>query len=365
MGLGGLLLLGFGSSVHEVLNWVWPPALLALVVWMVVRAHRQLRSRTGRWLLYPVIAMLALAAIGGGYETVREAVDATAYPMPGQLIDVGGHRLHLNCTGSGSPTVVLEPGARRDVVEPRLDHAGRRPRHPGLRLRPRRSRLERARRHPPGRRPDRDRPAHAAAARDTFPDPTCWPAIPSAASTCSPSPPATPTRSPAWCWWTPPHRHRPRHRRPHRRRRELLRRHGPRLRAGLDLRSTRSGPPVRPPRLRQPAAAVAGRGARQHRDRRQPAQHDRRVRPGVSLGAASRSPAGLRRQAAGRPDRRQSETTPPGRRRRTTWPPCRPTACTASSTAPPTKRWSRTRNTPPPPRKRSSRSSPRSEVEGR
>ena len=31
--------------------------------------------------------------------------------MPGQLVDVGGHRLHLNCTGTGSPTVVLEPGA--------------------------------------------------------------------------------------------------------------------------------------------------------------------------------------------------------------------------------------------------------------
>ena len=38
------------------------------------------------------------------------AADARAYPMPGRLIDVGGHRLHLNCTGSGSPTVVLEPG---------------------------------------------------------------------------------------------------------------------------------------------------------------------------------------------------------------------------------------------------------------
>ena len=111
MGLGGLLLLGFGSSVHEVLNWVWPPALLALVIWMIVRAHRQLRSRSRRWLLYPVLAMLALASIGGGYETVREAADAKAYPMPGQLIDVGGHSLHLNCTGSGSPTVVLEPGA--------------------------------------------------------------------------------------------------------------------------------------------------------------------------------------------------------------------------------------------------------------
>jgi pimeloyl-ACP methyl ester carboxylesterase len=110
MGLGGLLLVGFGSSVNGALNRVWPPALLALAVWMIVRAHRRLRSRSRRWLLYPVIAMLALAAVGGGYEVVSEAVDANAYPMPGQLIDVGGHSLHLNCTGSGSPTVVLEPG---------------------------------------------------------------------------------------------------------------------------------------------------------------------------------------------------------------------------------------------------------------
>jgi pimeloyl-ACP methyl ester carboxylesterase len=100
----------FGSSLHEVLSWVWPPAMLALVIWMIVRVHRQLRSRSRRWLLYPVMAMLAFASIGGGYETLREAADARAYLMPGQLIDVGGHSLHLNCTGSGSPTVVLETG---------------------------------------------------------------------------------------------------------------------------------------------------------------------------------------------------------------------------------------------------------------
>jgi pimeloyl-ACP methyl ester carboxylesterase len=111
MGLGGLLLVGFGSPVHQVLNWVWPPALLALAVWMLVCVHRQLQSRGGRWLLYPVIAMLALASIGGGYQTLGEAADAKAYPMPGQLIDVGGHRLHLSCTGAGTPTVVLEPAA--------------------------------------------------------------------------------------------------------------------------------------------------------------------------------------------------------------------------------------------------------------
>jgi pimeloyl-ACP methyl ester carboxylesterase len=111
MGVGGLLLVGFGSPVDKVLSWVWPPALLALAVWMVVRVHRQLHSRIGRWLLYPVIAVLALAAIGGGYQTLGAAADAKAYPMPGQLIDVGGHRLHLSCTGAGTPTVVLEPGA--------------------------------------------------------------------------------------------------------------------------------------------------------------------------------------------------------------------------------------------------------------
>ena len=111
MGLGGLVLLVFGSSVQAVLNWVWPPVMLALAIWVIVRVHQQVRSRGARWLLYVVVGVLALASIGGGYETVREAMDARAYPAPGRLIDVGGHRLHLSCIGSGSPTVVLEPGA--------------------------------------------------------------------------------------------------------------------------------------------------------------------------------------------------------------------------------------------------------------
>jgi pimeloyl-ACP methyl ester carboxylesterase len=111
MGLGGFLLLVFGEPMHEVLAWVWPPALLVLAVWMIVQAKRRLRSRSGRFLIYPVIALLGLASLGGGYETVREAADAAAHPAQGQLIDVGGHRLYLDCTGSGSPTVVIEPGA--------------------------------------------------------------------------------------------------------------------------------------------------------------------------------------------------------------------------------------------------------------
>jgi pimeloyl-ACP methyl ester carboxylesterase len=107
LGLG--LLSGF-AAVRHVLSWVWPPALFVLVVWMIVKVRRQVRSRSARWLLYPVLAVLAIASVGGGYQTVRESLEAKAYPPPGQLVDVGGHRLHLYCTGSGSPTVVLEPG---------------------------------------------------------------------------------------------------------------------------------------------------------------------------------------------------------------------------------------------------------------
>jgi pimeloyl-ACP methyl ester carboxylesterase len=108
--LAGLISLLGSDTVSHVFGWVWPPVLLGLVVWMIIRARRQLHSRTRWWLLYPVLSVLTLASVGGGYETVRESIDATAYPAPGQLIDVGGHRLHLYCTGSGSPTVVLEPG---------------------------------------------------------------------------------------------------------------------------------------------------------------------------------------------------------------------------------------------------------------
>ena len=109
LALTGLVSLSGLPAVQAVFAWAWPPVLFVLVMWMFLRVRR-IRSRGGRWLLYPILAVLLLASVGGGYETVREALDASAYPMPGQLIDVGGHRLHLYSTGSGSPTVVLEPG---------------------------------------------------------------------------------------------------------------------------------------------------------------------------------------------------------------------------------------------------------------
>jgi pimeloyl-ACP methyl ester carboxylesterase len=105
-----VLVQAHSNRVMQSLGWVWPPLLLALTIWMVVQARSGLRSWTRRGFLYPVFAVLVIMAIGGAFETVQERSDRATYAMPGRLIDVGGHGLHIRCTGSGSPTVVLEPG---------------------------------------------------------------------------------------------------------------------------------------------------------------------------------------------------------------------------------------------------------------
>ena len=55
------------------------------------------------------------------------AGDTKRYPPPGQLVDVGGHRLHLHCVGQGSPTVVLDAGLGAfsldwGAVQPQIDN---------------------------------------------------------------------------------------------------------------------------------------------------------------------------------------------------------------------------------------------------
>jgi pimeloyl-ACP methyl ester carboxylesterase len=105
----GLLVAGPDDRTLNAVGWVWPPIGVALAVWIVVQLRRSLSGKV-RWLLYPVVAALFLGSVGGMYETVALERDQRSYPAPGTLYDVGGHRLHLNCSGSGSPTVVLENG---------------------------------------------------------------------------------------------------------------------------------------------------------------------------------------------------------------------------------------------------------------
>src|SRR5687768_15055046 len=77
-----------------------PPAgrMRTLLVW------------TRRVLLALAITLIGLAGVGAAYQAVATELDRRAHPPTGQRIDVGGYRLHLQCTGHGSPTVVLESG---------------------------------------------------------------------------------------------------------------------------------------------------------------------------------------------------------------------------------------------------------------
>jgi pimeloyl-ACP methyl ester carboxylesterase len=67
-----------------------------------------------RWTLRIVVGLtvaLVLTAVCGAtwqWSSTRE--DLASAPPPGRLVDVGGHRLHLWCTGSGAPAVILESG---------------------------------------------------------------------------------------------------------------------------------------------------------------------------------------------------------------------------------------------------------------
>jgi len=71
-------------------------------------------KRRGRgcliWLGASLASLLGLMLVGYIFESVAEAADAKAYPPPGEMVDVGGYRLHINCTGTGSPTVIIDAG---------------------------------------------------------------------------------------------------------------------------------------------------------------------------------------------------------------------------------------------------------------
>jgi hypothetical protein len=56
--------------------------------------------------------LIALALTGASYQIIATESDKRNYPAPGQMVDVGGYRLHLMVMGEDmdGPTVVLEAG---------------------------------------------------------------------------------------------------------------------------------------------------------------------------------------------------------------------------------------------------------------
>ena len=111
MGATGLCLVVFtpGNGAMTAMSWIWPAPMLALAVYVGVRARRDLPARA-RWILVPIVAVLALAPVAAVYENLTVVRDRHTYAAPGTTYVVGGHRLYLDCRGQGSPTVVLDNG---------------------------------------------------------------------------------------------------------------------------------------------------------------------------------------------------------------------------------------------------------------
>jgi pimeloyl-ACP methyl ester carboxylesterase len=54
---------------------------------------------------------MAAISVGVSMAAAAPAPETGSKPRhPGKLVDLGGHKLHVNCTGHGSPTVVVENG---------------------------------------------------------------------------------------------------------------------------------------------------------------------------------------------------------------------------------------------------------------
>lgn len=98
-----------GEPTMSFLAWVWAPALVTGAVWIERRTRHDIPGRARLW-VYPVTLAMLLSGLGGLYQATTKAPTTEAGLMPGKLVDVGGYRLHLNCTGTGSPTVVLLNG---------------------------------------------------------------------------------------------------------------------------------------------------------------------------------------------------------------------------------------------------------------
>src|SRR3954453_4995116 len=111
MAATGATLVGFqpGTQAMTALNWVWPPLMAALAVCMFTQVRPTVTGKS-RWVLFPVSAVLVLASLGATSGNIWLASDGVHDAAPGTLYDVGGHRLHLDCHGHGSPTVVLSNG---------------------------------------------------------------------------------------------------------------------------------------------------------------------------------------------------------------------------------------------------------------
>jgi pimeloyl-ACP methyl ester carboxylesterase len=104
---------------------VMPAIILAagiLIIWLSIRRFRSLSAKvSSRWrrvaeriVLLTVILLAVTVAGSTSYNAIAHNWFRAHNPPPGSFYIVDGHRMRMSCTGSGSPTVILESGLGND-----------------------------------------------------------------------------------------------------------------------------------------------------------------------------------------------------------------------------------------------------------
>jgi pimeloyl-ACP methyl ester carboxylesterase len=117
---------GLGLCVD--FDYIVMPAMILvvgiLVIWLSLRRMNSLSVRGyGPWrklaerIVFSVAVLLAAVPSGSSaFNAVALYIFRAANPPPGAFYTVDGHRMRIDCTGSGSPTIVLESGLGNDAL---------------------------------------------------------------------------------------------------------------------------------------------------------------------------------------------------------------------------------------------------------
>jgi len=109
-------------------DYVVVPALILLigmlVIWLSIRRLFSLSAKvSGRWRRIAESIVLPVVVLVVGGITASAIFNAIAIhwfrahnPPPGEIYIVNGHKMHMYCMGSGTPTIVLEAGLGDDAI---------------------------------------------------------------------------------------------------------------------------------------------------------------------------------------------------------------------------------------------------------
>ena len=109
-------------------DYVVLPAIIfvvgVLLIWLSVRrfcslstkSYRTWRKVAERVVLSGVVILVAAVAGSSAFNAIAVHYFWAHNAPPGAFYSVNGHRMHILCTGSGSPTIVLESGLGNDAL---------------------------------------------------------------------------------------------------------------------------------------------------------------------------------------------------------------------------------------------------------